>query len=249
MMTYLGAYIIVHGLPIMATWRLSIQCQDDGLYTLRIDIGYTVVHPVLRAYFAVPRNADGTHNPYGLHNSVETYSDMTFDLADLLYRHPRILDYLEEQMRGTLTNEGLATLRFDKMDLTGTDGCPLAFNDSNWTSAIRKISKGLGEIYDGIVAEDPGLTHLNESIVACKALSKTGPHAQLSTQHLMMHLHQDKVYGATDADVELLSDILLQILRQPDYDRAFADPTWNEEESNNVRVTTTATGEGCLYPI
>ena len=70
MMTYLGTYIIAHGLPIKATFRLSIHGQDNHLYTLRIDIGYTVVQPVLKAYFAIPRNADGTHNPYGLHNSV-----------------------------------------------------------------------------------------------------------------------------------------------------------------------------------
>ena len=65
----------------------------------------------------------------------------------------------------------------------------------------------------------------------------------------MLHLHQDKVYGATEADVELLSDVLLNILKQPEFDNAFADPTWDEEDPNKVNVTTTATGVGCLYPI
>jgi hypothetical protein len=245
MMTYLGTYIIAHGLPIKATFRLSIHGQDNHLYTLRIDIGYTVVQPVLRAYFAIPRNADGTHNPYGLHNSVESYSDLTYGLADLLYRHPRIQEYLEEQLLGTLTNESLATLRFSKMDLTGTDGCPLAFNDSSWGSAIRKISKGLGEIYYEIVSDNPGLAHFKESATK----TKRGPQAHLATQHIMLHLHQDKIYGATDADVDLLSDVLLQILKQPGYDHAFADPTWDAEDPNKVNVTTTVTGEGCLFPL
>jgi hypothetical protein len=69
-MAYTGAFILARGLPSMAKWRLSVHRQKDGLYTLRIDLGYTIMEPVLSAYLASPKNADGSHNPYGLHNSV-----------------------------------------------------------------------------------------------------------------------------------------------------------------------------------
>ena len=104
---------------------------------------------------------------------------------------------------------------------------------------------GLGEIYEDIVSGEPGLTLLNQS----KALSEYGPRASPSTQHIMLHLNQDKVYGATEADVDLLADILLNILKQPAFNKVFADPTWDAVNPNKVNVTTTATGVGCLYPI
>ena len=156
MMAYSGVLILALGLPAMAKWRLSVHRQKDGLYTLRIDLGYTVLEPVLRAYLGTPKNADGSHNAYGLHNSVVSYANLTKEFAYFLYRHARINNYLEDQLLVGLTRRGLVTLRFDRVDLTGTDGCPLAFNDAGWCCAIKKITNGLDEIYDQLIATNPG---------------------------------------------------------------------------------------------
>jgi hypothetical protein len=245
-MVYTGAFAIANGLPVMAHWRLSTPRQEEnGLYTLRIDLGYTVVEPVLRAYFATPRNADGTHNPYGLHHSVVSYTDLSQGLAELLYRHTSIKDFLENQLIGVLTKKALVTLRFTRMDLTGSDGCPLAFSDGAWCAAIKRVTKGPDLIYEDIIATNPGKALVAES----KKGSKYGPQIHLSTQHLMLHLHQSKIYGSTDAKVDMLSDVLLRILKRPCYDLACADPTWDEENPNVVKVTTTASGEDCLFPL
>jgi hypothetical protein len=229
----------------MAKWRLSVHRQKDGLYTLRIDLGYTILEPVLSAYLASPKNADGSHNPYGLHNSVVSYINLTYDLAYLLYHDPSIKDYLETQLLGELTRRGLVTLRFIRMDLTGSDGCPLAFNDAEWCYAIKRVTQGLDVIYDQLTATNPGKAHVAESTKA----SEQGPRTRLSTQHLMLHLHQDKIYGSTDEEVDMISDVLLKIIQRPCYDLAFADPTWHAEVPNLVEVTTTESGEDCLFPL
>jgi hypothetical protein len=202
-MAYAGAFILARGLPSMAKWRLSVHRQKDGLYTLRIDLGYTVLEPVLCAYLATPKNADGSHNAYGLHSSVVSYANLTEGLAYFLYHHSRINDYLEAQLLGGLTRSGLVTLRFGRIDLTGTDGCPLAFHDADWCYAIKRVTQGLDVIYDQLTATNPGKAHAAASTKA----SDQGPRTHLSTQHLMLHLHQDKICGSTDEEVDMISDV------------------------------------------
>ena len=246
MMAYAGVLIFALGLPVMAKWRLSVHRQKDGLFTLRIDLGYTVLESVLCAYLGTPKNADGSHNAYGLHNSVVSYENLTKAFAYYLYRHARINGYLESQLLERLTRRGLVTLRFDRVDLTGTDGCPLAFNDAGWCYAIKKITNGLDEIYDQLIATNPGKALAAASTKA----SEVGPRTHLSTQHLMLHLHQEKIYGATDEEVDMLTDVFLKIIQQPgSYELAFADPVWHEGTTNMVVVSTTDSGEGCLFPL
>ena len=174
-----------------------------------------------------------------------SYTNLTYGLAYFLYHHASINNYLEAQLLGGLTRSGLVTLRFGRIDLTGTDGCPLAFHDADWCYAIKRVTQGLDVIYDQLTATNPGKAHAAASTKA----SDQGPRTHLSTQHLMLHLHQDKIYGSTDEEVDMISDVFLKIIQRPCYDLAFADPTWHGGTSNLAEVTTTESGEGCLFPL
>ncbi len=242
LMAYAGVLIIALGFPVMAKWRLCVHRQKDGLYSLRIDLAYTVLEPMLASYLGTPKNADGTHNAYGLHNSVVTHQNLTKAFAYYLYRQTRINDYLESQLLEKLTRNGLVTLRFDRINLTGTEGCPLAFNDAKWRYAIKKITNGLDGIYDELIATSPG-----------KALSEASTTAatHLPVQHMMIHLHQERIYGSTDEEVDMLTDAFLEIAKQPGcYERAFGEAIWHEGTTNGeVEITTTGSSDGCLFPL
>ena len=242
LMAYAGVLMTALGCPAMAEWRLSVHRQENGLFSLRIDLGYTVLEPMLASYLGTPKSADGTHNPYGLHNSVVTYQNLTKAFAYFLYRQTRFTDYLESQLLEKLTRNGLVTLRFDRINLTGTDGRPLLFNDAEWRYAVKKITNGLDGIYDELIKTSPG-----------KALSEASTLAatHLPVQHMMIHLHQERIYGSTDEEVDMLTDAFLEIVKQPGcYERAFGEAIWREgTTTGEVEITTTDSSDGCPSPL
>ena len=68
---------------------------------------------------------------------------------------------------------------------------------------------------------------------------------------MMLHLHQDAVYGSTDEEVDMPTDVFLKIVTQPGcYERAFGEPIWHGGTSTgNVEITTTDNSEECLFPL
>jgi hypothetical protein len=173
---------------------------------------------------------------------VVTIKNLTNEFAIYLYDNLQIKTYLEEQLLTKLTRHGLVTLRFDYIDLTGTDGCPMVFNDWSWRKEIRQIVRGVEDIYEEITATANG----------CK-LAKISPKAEFdkSTQHMMVHLHQDTIYGETDGQVDAQTEAFLAIVKEEGcYEEAFDEPIWHGTQSSGlVAIRTTNTGDGCLFSL
>ena len=68
---------------------------------------------------------------------------------------------------------------------------------------------------------------------------------------MMIHLHQDTIYGETEDQVDAQIDAFLAIVQEEGcYEEAFDEPTWFGPPSEGlVAISTTNTGEGCLFSI
>ena len=85
------------------------------------------------------------------------YLGLGEELSEFIYNDAQLQGYFIKSLLG-FTKNGLATLHFASITLSGTDGCATLINDWDWEAAVRKCGTGaqimLGEILETGIGDE-----------------------------------------------------------------------------------------------
>jgi hypothetical protein len=111
---------------VAAHWRVTM-IRHDGLLGVRFELVYDVVDPTMAELLASTHDAGGRPKEYVLHNSAFSVYCTSKWLCALIHGNAEIQEALARWTE-TTTYDGLVTLRFGRVGLTGKGGSPSPCN-------------------------------------------------------------------------------------------------------------------------
>ena len=236
----LAALILRVGLPVVTHWRCTKGTYKDDS-NVRYEMAHGAVDPMMACLLAAPYDANGLPAYVCTHNSIMTISCKSNELRDMIYDSEEVQGVMTSWTKAT-TNEGLATLRFDHLGLTGKDGSPVLQNSGEFCASIRTLVNKVRLLVTKIANSKEG----SDQAYRCGGM----PTVDGCDMHIMLH-PSDAVYETPDDEIPYVIKAFTTIVEKSGaYREAFADPVYAMDGQRSfVMTTTTKEGAGNIYKV